>query len=192
MVHYADVLPTLLHLATDDATQPASGQFEMDGKSFLDVLQGKTDEHRKYVYGIHNNVPEGPSYPIRTVSDGKYRYIRNLRPNEVYIEKHLMGWTGKEALKNPYWATWVASSWNKPHTYALVRRYMHRPAEQLYVTSTDPYEMKNLANNEEHQVIRERLAAELDRFLASQGDPGIAMDTLEALQAARKGKHTWD
>lgn len=196
MVQYADVLPTLIHLAAIESLDVGE-ETEMDGKSFLGVLRGTSDEHRQFVYGIHNNVPEGPAYPIRTISDGRYRYIRNLRPNEIYIEKHLMGWAGDGELKNPYWATWVSSSWNKPRTYELVRRYMHRPAEQLYATSTDPYELENLADdgddatNKKHQAVRERLAAELDRFLTVHRDPGIAMDTHEALEAARKGKHTW-
>ena len=47
------------------------------------MLLGKSDTHREFVYGIHNNVPEGPPYPIRTVSDGTYRYIRNLAPDEI-------------------------------------------------------------------------------------------------------------
>ncbi|MEK6235253.1 MAG: heparan N-sulfatase, partial [Planctomycetales bacterium] len=92
----------------------------------MPVLLGRKSEHRKHAYGVHNNIPEGPSYPIRTVSDGDYRYIRNLKPDEIYIEKHLMG---GGALNNPYWATWTSSAWNNPRTYHLVKRYMRRPKE---------------------------------------------------------------
>ena len=67
---------------------------------------------------MHNNLPEGPAYPIRTVTDGTYRYIRNLKSKEMYIEKHLMG-PGR--LGNPYWATWVNTAWNNPRTYNLVK-----------------------------------------------------------------------
>ncbi|HID23205.1 MAG TPA: heparan N-sulfatase, partial [Planctomycetaceae bacterium] len=74
LVQYADVLPTLVDAA---AGNPEAGQF--DGRSFLPVLLGRADQHRRYTYGIHNNVPEGPPYPIRSVFDGRYRYIRNLR-----------------------------------------------------------------------------------------------------------------
>ncbi len=34
-----------------------------------------------------------------------------------------------------------------------------------------------------------KLSAELDRWLAEQGDPGSAVDMPEALKAAREGKH---
>ena len=186
LVQYADVLPTLLEAAGGDA-----GRQNYDGSSFLSVLAGKSEKHRSYVYGIHNNIPEGPSYPIRTVSDGKYRYIRNLLPEEIYIEKHLMGIRGNGQLNNPYWSTWVRETWANARTYQLVKRYMRRPPEQLYHTAEDPYEMKNLAGLPAQQERLGRLRAELDRWLKVQSDPGAPVDTDEAIQAARKGKHLY-
>ena len=186
MVQYADVLPTLIEAAGGD---PAAHNY--DGTSFLAVLRGRKSVHRTYVYGMHNNIPEGPAYPIRTVTDGRYRYIRNLRPDEIYIEKHLMGWSGEGKLNNPYWATWVRQAWNQPHTYDLVKRYMHRPAEQLYHTAADPYEMKNLADDPTMAGVKNRLSAELDRWMQQQQDPGSPQDTHEAIQAARKGRHLY-
>lgn len=184
MVQYADVLPTLLDLAGAGKTGHA-----FDGLSFAKVLRGETNAHRKFVYGMHNNLPEGPSYPVRTVSDGVFRYLQNLRPDEIYIEKHLMGWTGKKDLKNPYWATWVSSSFENDRTYQLVKRYMRRPAEAFYHTAKDPYEMTNLAGQATHADRQLALKTELARWMAKQGDPGAEQDTQEALQAARKGRH---
>lgn len=186
LVQYADVLPTLVEIAGGKAAGHA-----FDGTSFLPVLRGERSEHRRYAYGVHNNIPEGPAYPIRTVFDGQYRYIRNLTPGEIYIEKHLMGIAGNGSLNNPYWATWVREAWRNPHTYKLVKRYMHRPAEQLYHTARDPYEMTNLAGDAKHDGIRSRLRAELDRWMAAQGDPGAPQDTHKAHQAARRGRHLY-
>jgi len=186
LVQYADVLPTLLDAAGGDASQHA-----YDGTSFLPLLLGKKSAHRQYVYGIHNNIPEGPAYPIRSVCDGQYHYIRNLTPGEIYIEKHLMGMQGGGALNNPYWATWVGQAWNNLDTYKLVKRYVHRPAEQLYHTAEDPYELTNVADDPQRAKIKVRLAAELDRWMKAQGDPGAAQDTHEAIQAARQGKHVY-
>ncbi|MBC8354644.1 MAG: sulfatase [Planctomycetes bacterium] len=184
LVQYADILPTLLDVI--DSTETLS---DLDGSSFLPVLVGERTTHREFAYGMHNNLPEGPSYPIRTVTDGTYRYIRNLRPDELYIEKHLMGTRGDGALNNPYWATWVWNSQTDPQTYALVKRYMMRPSEQLYHTAVDPYEMKNLATDSTSRPILSRLAEALDRWMRSQGDPGAPQDTMESLTAARRGKH---
>ena len=184
LVQYADILPTLLEAAGGD---PAAGDF--DGTSFLEVLLGRRESHREFAFGMHNNVPEGPSYPIRSVTDGTWHYIRNLKPDEIYIEKHLMGWSGRGELKNPYWHTWVAQAWNRPGIHRLVGRYMNRPGEELYHLGRDPYELDNLAGVAEHQAIRDRLSETLRQWRTAQGDPGAPLDTLQALRAARSGRH---
>jgi len=181
IVQYADITPTLVELA-GGSRSPA-----FDGSSFHDVLRGRKATHRTFAYGMHNNLPEGPRYPIRSITDGKFRYIRNLASDELYIEKHLMG-GGR--LNNPYWATWVgADPLRQRAVYDRVRRYMRRPAEQLYLTADDPYEMRNLASHPDYARARTRLSAGLDAWMKAQGDPGADVDTPRALQAARNGKH---
>jgi N-sulfoglucosamine sulfohydrolase len=181
LVQYADIAPTLLELAG------GSPRNRFDGSSFAAVLRGEQDPHREFAYGMHNNLPEGPRYPIRSITNGRYRYIRNLLPEEIYIEKHLMG-GGR--LNNPYWATWVgADPLKHRQVYERTRRYMRRPAEQLYRTIDDSWELTNLADDAQHAEVKAVLSAALDDWLQSQSDPGAPVDTPEALQAARKGKH---
>ena len=153
VVQYADFLPTLFEIGGGD---PKSQLY--DGQSFQGVLLGNDDQHRQYAFGLHNNLPEGPSYPIRSITDGRFRYIRNLLPNEIYIEKHLMGSQGDGSLNNPYWSTWVFEAWNTPRTYNLVKRYTNRPAEQLYHTINDPYELTNLADDPQYAEIKTTLS----------------------------------
>jgi len=186
LVQYADVMPTLVEAAGGSVAKAT-----YDGNSFLPVLLGKMSQHRGFVYGMHNNIPEGPPYPIRTISNGEYRYILNLRPEEIYIEKHLMGWSGDGQLNNPYWATWIREAWADRHTYDLVKRYMHRPKEQLYHTAQDPYEMTNRADDPGLVSIKAQLKTELERWMREQGDPGAPQDTSEALEASRRGKHMY-
>ena len=186
LVQYADILPTLVELA---GGKP--GAYPYDGSSFRDALFGKKQTHRQFVYGVHNNIPEGPPYPVRSVNDGEYHYIRNLLPDEIYIEKHLMGVRGNGALNNPYWGTWVWDSWNTPRSYRLVKRFMHRPAEQLYRVADDPYEMNNLAGDKTQAKRLAKLRVELDRWMKSQGDPRSPMDTQKPNQASRQGKHIY-
>jgi N-sulfoglucosamine sulfohydrolase len=186
LVQYTDVLPTLVEAAGGNV-----GKHAYDGTSFLSVLLGKASQHRSFVYGMHNNIPEGPPYPIRTISNGAYRYILNLQPDEIYIEKHLMGWAGDGQLNNPYWATWIREAWADRHTYDLVKRYMHRPKEQLYHTAQDPYEMTNRADDPTLGAIKTQLRTELERWMQEQGDPGAPQDTSEALKASRRGKHLY-
>ena len=182
LVQYADLLPTLIEIADGEVE-------EMDGQSFTGVLQGKKTDHRKYVYGMHNNFPEGPPYPTRTISDGTHRFIMNLTPDELYIEKHLMGLKGNAVLNNPYWGTWVRDSWEKPEIYKLIKRYQSRPEISFYNTGKDPYEMNDLAWNKKHNQKIEEMEKELKRWMKAQGDPGISLDTKKAHQAAKTGNH---
>lgn len=186
IVQYADVVPTLVELAGGN---PAEKDYHFDGLSFRKVLFGPQNTFRNFAYGIHDNVPEGSAYPSRTITDGQWRYIRNLLPNELYIQKYLMGSTGKNELNNPYWGTWMFESPNHPKIYQLIKRYMMRPPEELYNTAVDPYEMNNLIADSQHADIKGRLSAELDRWLTAQGDPGASIDTYPVLRAARDGIH---
>ena len=68
---------------------------------------------------------------------------------------------------------------------------MHRPAEQLYGTAEDPYELKNIADETSFSDIKARPIAEIDRWMKEQGDPGVPQDTHEASQAAHRGKHIY-
>ncbi|MCA9192072.1 MAG: sulfatase [Planctomycetales bacterium] len=184
LVQYADVVPTLLEVAGQSADNKS-----LDGKSFLAVLEGQSQKHRQFVYGMHNNIPEGPAYPVRSVTDGEYHLIHNLTPHEIFIEKHLMGLQGDGLLNNPYWGTWVFSTEQKTKSYQLVKRYMLRPPVELYRLSDDPYEMNNLAGRTEVSEIQTRLTKELELWMQSQGDPGIEQDTPESHRAAKQGKH---
>ncbi|MCH2368176.1 MAG: heparan N-sulfatase, partial [Planctomycetes bacterium] len=109
----------------------------------------------------------------------------NLLPGELYIAKNLMGMKGNAGLNNPYWSTWVRETWANAHTYKLVKRYMKRPAEQLYHTAADRYEMKNPAGLSEQAGRLARLRGELDRWMKAKSDPGAPVATGEALHAAR-------
>ncbi len=186
IVQYADVAPTLVDLAGGNADS-----FEYDGTSFRRTLADPSHSHRKFAYGIHNNIPEGPAFPIRSVTDGRYRYIRNLSSDQIYIEKHLMGMRGNGKLNNPYWSTWVFGTVEDRWTETLVKRYMKRPPEELYHTESDPFELNNLADRSSLQQIKSRLSGELDRWMMEQGDPGIPLDTREAHAAAKRGKHNY-
>ncbi|MBN2064256.1 MAG: sulfatase [Sedimentisphaerales bacterium] len=166
IVQYADVLPTVVELAGGEVSP---GIF--DGSSFADVLLDKKQEHRQYAYAMHNNMNEGSPYPIRSVRDKQYRYIRNLMPERMHIQKYVMG-----VNHTHYWRTWLFAAGQREDAYKLVNRYMSRPAEELYNTEIDPYELNNLACDPQYSQIKEKLSEELDKWMAEQKDPGAALD----------------
>ena len=188
LVQYADVLPTLLSAAGATALN------QFDGRSFLQVLVGAASSHREYVYFMHQNVPAGPPYPIRGIADRDWHYVRNLAPDRIYIQKHMMGlYSGRW-----FWETWIASTGPaadqrlNQKALDLLTRFVRRPPEQLYRASGDPFHLRNLIGDVGLSPVRNRMAAELGRWMQSQGDPGAGLDTEDQWLAARKGEHLRD
>ncbi len=179
LIQYNDVLPTLLDAVGADVAD------NFDGSSFLPVLKGEKDTHREFAYFMHNNVPEGPAYPIRSVNNGEYHYIRNLTSDKLYIEKHLMA----RMPLNLYWPSWIFEASNNEKTLDLVNRYMKRPYEELYDIKADRFELNNLVEQDETESVKNSLSNELDKWMKEQGDPGAEIDSFKELNKARKGNH---
>lgn len=174
LVQYADILPTLLQAAGGGATAA------LDGSSFLEVLQGTRDSHRQYAYAMHNNLPEGPPYPIRSVTNGRYRYLRNLTPETEYAQRNM-----EETMHvngHPYWPAWKKAAEEESRARELYVRFRNRPPEELYDISADPHCLANLAENREHLLVKTDLSHALDAWMKAEGDPGAALDTPEAFE----------
>lgn len=199
LVQYVDVPPTFLAAAgldprkIDTGCPEASGERGFDGLSFLDVLTGKADHLRDYIFAQHTTVGingyEEP-YPMRAVRDARYKYIRNLAPENTYT----IGGIHKGRLIE----SWQEDAKNDPKLAARIEWLFHRPAEELYDLQSDPYEMHNLAGDPKYAEVKSRLGKELDAWMAQQGDKGMATEK-KALsrqndqrqvpgRAAKKGK----
>jgi uncharacterized sulfatase len=166
IVQYEDILPTLIDFA---GGEPIAG---LDGVSFLDCLYGNRPDHREYAYGLHNNFPEGRPYPIRSITDGRWKLIVNLTPEVDYHEKHLMN----PALKEGPWVEWNRAAEQGGHGLFIRDRFVRRPAIELYDLKNDPFEMKNLADRKKHAQRILELQVELYKWMSEQGDRGAAMD----------------
>ncbi len=167
IVQYEDLLPTFIDIAGGEKVA------ELDGTSFKDALFGKTNKHRKYAYGIHNNIPEGRPYPIRSIRDKRYALIWNLTPDSEYHEKHLMNPNGGPT---GVWGAWKSSEATDPNTKFLIERFVTRPEIEFYDITQDKWELKNLADSPKHQKRIRKMKAELERWMHEQGDTGAAMD----------------
>ena len=175
LTQYVDVVPTLIEAAGGDprlvdvGRPDAHGDEGFDGRSFLDVLTGRTNTHRDYVYGAQTTrgiIRGSACYPIRSVRSARYKYIRNLNHESPFY--NLLS-TGDRTLL----AKWAEYGKSDPAVAALARRYKHRPAEELYDVRNDPFEMHNLANDPAIAQVKARLAGELDRWMKQQGDRGV-------------------
>ncbi|MDP6633792.1 MAG: sulfatase [Phycisphaerae bacterium] len=161
MVSWIDLLPTLIEAAGGKAPEG------IDGKSFIDVLTGKTTRHREMIFTTHSGDGRMNVYPIRSVRTEKYKYIINLRPDCQHSNhSDILRKDGAGA----YWSSWDAAAKKDPKAAAIVNRYFVRPAEELYDLRNDPLEQKNLAGQAAWRDERRKLRALLENWMKEQGD----------------------
>ena len=169
MIEYVDITPTFVEVAGGTPSNI------LDGKSYLPILTGKKDHHKDYVYGLMTTrgILNGSDYyGIRTVRSKNFKYIRNLTPKVPF--KNI-------ALKSSEFQSWQRKAQTDPDAAEKVRRYQHRPAEELYDITKDPYEWNNLADKPEFARTKKQLKQKLQTWMTSQGDKGQQTE-LEAFQ----------
>lgn len=166
MVSLVDLLPTLLDLAGAPSVEG------LDGISFAPVLRGERAAHRDVVPALHTNerIFNGGPYPIRSVRDERWHYIRNLLPDATFTNN-------VTELGQGGWQSWVARAADDPFAAARVARYQHRPAEELYDLDADPAELNDLASDPASADVLARLRGTVDAWMAEQGDRGLPEET---------------
>ncbi|WP_372725096.1 sulfatase [Novipirellula sp.] len=188
MVEYVDVTPTFI-AAAGAASQPS-----LDGKSFLPVLTGETDQHKSFSYGIMTTrgiINGSDAYAIRTVRGQQYRLIWNLNHETKFTNA---------CTQTRYFQSMVdVAKEGDSNAKDLVNRYYFRPELELYDCNADPLEMTNLAENPEYVSVIKELKSNLEQWMASQGDEGIETEYDAILhQHAYKGmtreqaRKAWD
>jgi N-sulfoglucosamine sulfohydrolase len=162
LVSLVDVLPTLVEAGGGDAPG------DIDGRTFLDVLEGRTDTHRAHVFATHTGDGTMNRSPARMVRTARYKYILNLNPDSLYH-------THMDRARGPvsgaeYWASWRERSFQDEHAAAVLWRYHHQPPQELYDLEADPSERVNLAGDPRHARLLADLHDRLLRWRAEQGD----------------------
>ena len=171
MISLADIVPTLIEAA--GGTPPK----HIDGQSFLDVLTGQKQEHRKTVFASHTgNNRKYPAWkanwtPARAIRTCTHKYILNLNPNYEFI-CHITGCRPDRQpdAYHPYWDSWVRMAKDDDQARMRVYQFQHRPQHELYDLAEDPFERENIANRPENAELLEALQAQLSDWRKKQGD----------------------
>jgi uncharacterized sulfatase len=171
MLSLVDVLPTLIEVA--GGRPPA----QFDGESFAGVFKDPRRSHREFIFTTHSGDGRMNAYPMRSIRTRRWKYIRNLRPES----KHTTHIDQGNAIDGKlYWKSWLQKAEDEPAAAEIIRRYHHRPAEELYDLEADPQELRNLASDPDHEKPLTRLRLQLDDWMRRQGDHGLVSE--EAIQ----------
>jgi arylsulfatase A-like enzyme len=169
MVSFVDITPTFIDIAGGRKTKG------LDGKSFLDVLLGKSKTFRECIYASHTRDGNMNVFPQRCVRDTRYKYILNLRPENTWTT-HFTKVPGIPESHKQVWDTWVEKAKTDPKAAKLLDTIEHHPAEELYDLRTDPYELNNIAGKPENRVILKKMRGQLKAWMTSQNDPALLDD----------------
>lgn len=166
IVQYEDLLPTFIDIAEGEQ------RTELDGVSFKQALFGETQVARKYAYIMHNNIPEGDPYPIRSIRDGRYALLWNLSPQTEYYCKHMQNPNNTSGT----WALWKRTQDDDPYGEFWIDRFLERPEFEFYDLLEDPHEKNNLAGQVVYKDKIEEMKQELTKWMTEQGDKGAEME----------------
>jgi uncharacterized sulfatase len=143
LVAFVDLAPTALSLAGIEPPpimqgRAFLGKHEAPPKPFLHGFRGRMDERYEM---------------IRSVTDGRYVYIRNYTPHVIY------GQHVAYMFVTPTTRIWHDLYHEGKLNEAQSHFWQRKPPEELYDLKNDPHEVNNLADSAEHQSILQKLRA---------------------------------
>lgn len=173
LITLMDLGPTLLSLL--ELPVPP----HMQGRAFL----GKdAAAPREYVFGARDRVDEVLELS-RSVRDKRYLYIRNFMPDLSWNQPETF--SDQLELRREIAKLAAAGKLNAAQlTYAAPTK----PAELLYDTDNDPWQIHNLAADPGHRPVLERLRKALRDWQAESRDAGLIHETEAAKLCEQTGR----
>jgi arylsulfatase A-like enzyme len=158
LVSFIDMAPTVLSLA--GAKIPSY----MEGKPFL----GNNDSiKRTFAFGARDRADDMVEMS-RSVTDGKFIYIRHFMPHLPYIQPGYIYSDEKEAFK----ALRKLRKEGKCNA-EQEKLWNPKPIEELYNLEVDPSETNNLAGNQTYAEAKEKLKSRLHTWMLGNKDLGL-------------------
>ena len=161
-VTFVDLGPTVLSLAGIELPPHLHGQ---------PFLGNRSAEPRTYAFGVRNRMDERYDM-IRTVTDGRFRYIRNYSPHRIWGQHQAYAWQAKGY-----------QDWESAHLAGRLNKvqeqfWQRKPFEEFYDLQSDPDQAENLigqAHDDRVRIMREALDAHMlavnDNGFIPEGSP---------------------
>lgn len=157
LVGFIDYAPTVLSLI---GVKPPEW---MQGHAFLGE---HTTPDPEFMFGFRGRMDERTDF-VRTVTDGRYVYVRNFRP-DLPAGQHL-----QYQMRTPTTRIWYEMFLAGKTDRAQSAFWLPTPVEELYDLDSDPHEINNLIADSKHQDLRKSLASTLINHLIATKDLGF-------------------
>lgn len=152
-----DFMPTILHaLRLPDVK-------DMDGRSFLPLLQGKSQDHRDMVFTQFHEIFAGIDYSMRSILDENYGYIVNFWSDG---ELEIRG----DATSGRTFKAMEEAALHDEQVAERLNMYVYRVPEELYYYQSDPNGLDNLIDDPDHKEAKKRLKNLLYQEMRKTGD----------------------
>ena len=172
LVEFLDLTATALALGTGSV--PA----DIEGRAMLTPSGSAPADPRTYVHA-HRDYMDETLDRIRSVRDGRFRYVRNFMPELRYAQR--IAYMEQGGTMKAWREQFAARRLNAVQAGFFATR---KPAEELYDCEADPHETKNIADEAAHAEKLSELRSEMDRWLKATDDFAGRMT---AEQMAEKG-----
>lgn len=161
LVSFVDFAPTVLSLTGVPIPD------NMFGKAFLGE---KPAAENDYIFGARSRADD--IYEVsRCVLDEEYIYIRNFMPYQAYITPAIIFGDRKASFKE----LWKLKREGELNSEAE-KFWEPKPYEELYDLENDPFELVNLAEDEQYQTIVKKMRDALYGWILEHKDVGLLQE----------------
>jgi arylsulfatase A-like enzyme len=169
-VSFIDLAPTVLALA--GVLQPP----QMRGTPFL----GAKARPLPHAFGMRNRMDERIDFQ-RTVTDGRWRYIRNYLPHRPWGQHQAFEWLARG------YQEWEQAHLNGTLNPVQDQFFQIKPFEELYDLAADPHEIRDLARDPAHAAKLKKFARLVDTHMLAIHDNGFLPEGMagEGWEASR-------
>lgn len=157
LISFVDLLPTLLSITGIEIPEYLQGNAFMGKQKtavpeYAHMFRGRMDER----YDM-----------CRAVRNQKFRYIKNYMPYRIYGQRLEYLW------RAPSIGSWEQAYLNGDCNETQSVFWNTKPAEELYDTENDPWEVNNLAENPDYKEVLERMRAANKDWVTKIKDTGF-------------------
>ena len=156
-VSFTDLMPTVLSLV-DIPTPP-----HVHGRALLGPHRAPA---RKFAFSGRDRMDERYDL-VRSVSDGRYRYIRNYSPHRPYGQH--VTYMFQAAGYQDWEAAWLAGTLDQLQSHF----WKQKPFEELYDLQADPDQVRNIAGDRIQAEKLAELRGAIDDQIVKTNDNGF-------------------